>query len=327
MSISEDQRRALHDIVARIEEGGVAPRRVPGEVGRFLRDLASYRARLNTVLPEGETYVRGRAIGPVDLTSLVALRERTASEVIGEVASTIAVSEALAGTVNVTLWSKARSANRLLNTWLRSPDTILLAGDYRWFAPRRITPGTASVEPVEALEVPWGARCMAFAAEEFLSGPPAASYRWDDAFGPFDFRAFRVVAAHQSAEGWTVVPGADPGLAYRAQLAHVPGSDGPTGDLALALVVRTPWDGQWSIAALQPVDANRVLAHLITWADHRRELVGAPPPSAAEVSQMQHLLAELGHPTDRVEGMDRAILARRIAPDVRPFAAWARGLA
>ena len=156
---------------------------------------------------------------------------------LGEHASTVAFSEELAGSVNVTLWSKARPANRLRNIWLRTAASVRMDGDFRWFVPRRLTPGTASIVALKETHSRWTARCLKFVAEEFLAPPPPASYRWDQDFGPADFRALRIAALYEASANWSIIPCGDAQLATPVVVswpAEAPvGEEKPSG-LALA---------------------------------------------------------------------------------------------
>lgn len=330
MSLSVEQRVVLLKIVSGVEEGDTAVPRVGGPVGRFLRELGMLRSRVGELVPHDGHFVRGRTVGAINLTPLAPLGERQVSDLLGEAASTIAFSEELAGLVNVTLWGKARSANRLRNVWFRGTRTVRIEGDFRWFAPRRVTPGTASVEEVAQSPSCWEARCLNFMAEEFFATPPAVSFRWDRAFGPPDFRTFRVVALYKTPDEWAVVPSNEERLARPVIPSWPnPSSSGNRGvsDLALAMLVRDPWDSTWSVAKAEPVDANGVLAHMITWADHRRELLGLPSPAAQEVASFQRILSSIGHSTAHQDGLDRANLLRTVAPKAKQLAAWMRGVA
>jgi hypothetical protein len=329
VTLSVDQRIALRDIVMRIEQGEIAPR-VPGEVGRFLRELSELRAKVGALLPYDGNFARGAAVGDIHLAPLAPLKERVESELLGEVASTIAVSEELAGLVDVTLWSRGRAANRLLNIWLRQVSEVSMTGSYRWYPPRRITPGTAEIEERGVARVPWDRRCLRYVAEEFLAAPPAVEYRWDTAHGSLDLRAFRVTVLHAASGEWMILPGEDERISQAFRVAsapdRIPRVDGEP-ILALAMLARDPWVDEWSIVAHEPIDADVALGHLLTWADHRRELLGLPSPPASEVTEMQRILASLGFMSTREGGIAAANLVRTVLPTVRRLAAWTRGFA
>jgi hypothetical protein len=329
VSFSVEQRLALLKIVSRIEEGAGAVPRAGGQVGRFLRELGLLRVRVAELVPHDGQFVRGRTLGAINLTPLAALRERVESELFGEVASTIAICEELAGLVNVTLWGKARPANRLRNVWLRGTTTVRVAGDFRWFAPRRMTPGTASVDEIAESPSCWDARCLKFMADEFLAAPAAVSYRWDSAFGPPDFRTFRVAALHETPGDWAIVPSSGARLSQPVLASCVNATTfgaARVSGLALAMLCRDPWEARWSLADFEPVDANTVLAHMITWADHRRELLGLPSPTAQEVAAFQSILSSIGYATARPDSLERANLRRSVAPNARRLGAWTRGI-
>ena len=330
MTLSHEQRRALLDIVTRIEDGAIAAPRVPGPVGLFLRELGTLRARVQALVPHEGQFVRGESIGPLHLTPLAPLRERVESELLGEVASTIAASEELAGVVNVTLWGNARPANRLRNVWLRRRTSVRLSGSYRWFAPRRLTPGTASVDELTASPDVWVFRCLRFVGEEFLASPTAITYRWDTAYGPPDFRTFRVTVLNRRGERWSILPAIDDVGSGAVALSWASRDDHAAAHqerFVLGFLVREPWSDIWTVVKQRPADAGAILGHLITWADHRRELLGMSSPTAAEIGAMQRQLSNRGIATSLEEGMRRANLRRSVAPSVMPLASWTRGLA
>jgi hypothetical protein len=327
--LSTEQRFALLKIVTDVDEGKIAVPRVGGAVGRFLRELGTLRAQILQLVPHDGDFVRGSDIGAISLTPLAPLSEHIESDLVGEKASTIAFSEQLAGLVNVTLWAKAGSANRLRNIWLRDDSPVCISGAFRWFAPRRITPGTASVEELAEPSSIWNARCLRYVADDFLAAPAAVSYRWDRSFGPPDFRTFRISAVLRVSSGWAVIPSHQDRLAQPVVIDEsisIPRVDPHVSALALALLIRDPWEGRWTVADTKPVDANGVLAHLITWADHRRELLGLSSPDAQEVTALQCVLSSIGRSTSRDEAFSQANLHREVAPVLRRFAAWARRL-
>ncbi len=320
---------ALLKIATDVEERKIAVPKVGGAVGRFLRELGTLRAQILQLVPHDGDFVRGGDVGAISLTPLAPLSEHIESDLVGEKASTIAFSEELAGLVNVTLWAKAGSANRLRNIWLRDDSPVFISGAFRWFAPRRITPGTASVEELPEPSSIWNARCLRYVADDFLAAPAAVNYRWDRSFGPPDFRTLRISAVFRVSDGWAVVPSHQDRLAQPVVIdesVSISPVDPHVSTFALALLIRDPWEGRWSVADTKPVDANCVLAHLITWADHRRELLGLPSPDAQEVTALQRVLSSIGHSTNRDDALAQANLQRGVAPALRHFAAWTRGL-
>lgn len=329
MSLSAEQRLTLLKIVTEVEEGKIVVPRVGGAVGRFLGELGTLSTQISRLVPHDGYFVRGGDIGPIRLTPLAPLSEHIESDLVGEKASTIAFSEELAGLVNVTLWAKAGSANRLRNIWLQDNSSVCITGAFRWFAPRRITPGTGSVEQLPKRSSIWTTRCLRYVADDFLATPPAVSYRWDRSFGPPDFRTLRISAVFQGSDGWAVVPSDKDRLAQPVLIdkrASMQPADPRVSALALALLIRDPWENRWTVADSKHVDANSVLAHLITWADHRRELLGLPSPDAQEVIALQRVLSSIGHSTNRDDALAQANLQRGVAPALRHFAAWTRGL-
>jgi hypothetical protein len=165
--------------------------------------------------------------------------------------------------------------------------------------------------------------------EEFLAAPPAAAYRWDQAFGPPDFRTFRVVALYERFGKLAVVPSSKEGLLPPIEpLMDATAGTSVVGrsNLALALLTRDPWEASWSIVDAKQVDASDVLAHMVTWADLRRELLGLPSPAAHEIAAFERVLTSLGHRTEREDSLGRANLRRAVAQTVKRFAAWTRGL-
>jgi hypothetical protein len=330
VSLSVEQRLTLLKIMTEVEEGKIVVPRVGGEVGRFLHELGALRAQILKLVPHDGDFVRGGEIGPINLTPLAPLSEHIESDLVGEKASTIAFSEELAGLVNVTLWAKAGSANRLRNIWLRDNSSVCINGAFRWFAPRRLTPGTASIEELAERSTIWYSRCLRYVADDFLATPPAVSYRWDRSFGPPDFRTLRVSAIFRVSDGWAVVPGRQGRLAQPVVIGESVSTlplDLQGSVLALAVLIRDPWESRWAVANAKPADANGVLAHLVTWADHRHELLGLPSPGAQEVTTLQRVLSSIGHPTSRDHALAQANLRREVAPALRRFAAWTRGLA
>lgn len=155
MSLSTDQRLTLLHIICDVEEGRAAAPRVGGPIGRFLAEVGVLRKRVKECLPHDGSFVRGRDIGAIGLTPLTPVSEQIRSELVGEVGSAVAFSEELGGLVDVTLWAKAGSANRLRTLWLQTNCRACLTGAYRWFPPRRLTPGTASVEEMPTTSSLW----------------------------------------------------------------------------------------------------------------------------------------------------------------------------
>lgn len=331
--LDPEQRRALLDVLTKVEEREIPAPRVRGDVGQFLGEWSATRDLTAELLGSGETFVLGRDLGPVSLTPILPVAERVVNEVMGEVATVVAASEALGVAVNVSLWGSARPANRLRNIWLRRPEsTVELDGAFRWYAPRRITPGSADVDECEIAADHWSTcRCLKFVGEEFHARPAAASYRWESSLSFSEFRTFRSVILRRFGDEWGVLPATGRQLVMVAGLAacceQLNSSMDPRATLCAALVWRDPWSESWSVAAAIQVGPDQALSHLVAWADHKRELLGDPPASAAEAVTMAKSLIALGIEADVPRSIDQANLVRQVLPRVQPVAAWLRGLA
>lgn len=324
------QHRALLDVLTKIEDGKIAIPRLHGDVGQFLREWGTAGERTRRIVEIGDTFVRGHALGPISLTPISPVSERLVNEMLGDVASLVAVAEELGTVVNVSLWGSARPANRLRNVWIRRPDAVVhLSGAFRWYAPRRVTPGSGVVEVLETDRAWAQARCLRFVGEEFYGPPIAASYRWDNAFGPPAFRTFRTVVLRRVGEHWGVVSGlhgklvALPGLGWTTQQA---GSLDPDAQMCSALVWRDPWNATWSVASAEEVSPDDALSHMVTWADYKRELLDQPSPPATEIGALRSSLAEVGINANIDAAVSTANLTRHVGRVARPLAGWLRGL-
>jgi hypothetical protein len=330
--LDPEQRRALLDVLTKVEEREIPTPRVAGEVGQFLGEWSATRDLTAQLLGSSESFVSGRDLGPISLTPILPVAERVVNEVMGEVATVVAASEALGAVVNVSLWGSARPANRLRNIWLRRPDSsVILSGAFRWYAPRRVTPGSANVEQCVGGVGHWSTcRCLKFVGEEFHAPPTAASYRWESSLGFSEFRTFRSVILRRVADGWGVVPATGRELVTAVGLAasreRLDSSVGPLATLCAALVWRDPWNESWSVAAAVEVGPDHALAHLVAWADYKRELLGDPPSAAAEAHTMSQSLIALGVRADVPSSIEQANLVRQVLPRAQPVAAWLRGL-
>lgn len=331
--VDPDQRRALLDVLTKMEERAIPAPRVPGAVGQFLGEWSATRDLTMELLGTDESFVSGRDLGPISLTPILPVTERLVNEVMGEVASVVAITEQLGAVVNVSLWGRARPANRLRNIWLRRPEaTVDLRGAFRWYAPRRITPGSSDVEQRDPPADHWSmSRCLKFVGEEFQAQPAAASYRWDSSLAYPEFRTFRSVILRRDGDEWGAVPAMGRELVTVAGLAafreQIDRSVDPQATLCAALVWRDPWSDRWSVASAVDASPDQAFAHLVVWADYKRELLGEPPMAASEAATMAASLAALGVRAEVLQAIDRASLVRQVSARARPLAAWLRGLA
>src|SRR5687767_12402588 len=117
--LAPDQRRALLAVLTKIEESAIPVPRIPGEVGQFLGEWGAARNLTTQLLGTDESFLSGKDLGPISLTPILPVTERVVNEVMGDVASVVAVAEELGAVVDVSLWGSARPANRLRNIWLR----------------------------------------------------------------------------------------------------------------------------------------------------------------------------------------------------------------
>jgi len=331
--LDPDQRRALLDVLTKMEERAISVPRVPGEVGHFLGEWGATRNLTTELLGTDESFLSGRDLGPISLTPILPVTERLVNEVMGDVASVVAIAEQLGAVVDVSLWGSARPANRLRNIWLRRPETTVdVMGAYRWYAPRRITPGSSDVEQRDGPTEHWStSRCLKFVGEEFQAPPAAVSYRWESSLAFPEFRTFRSVILRRDGDDWGAVPAMGKELVTVAGLAacreQMSRSLDPQATLCSALVWRDPWSDRWSIASVVDATPDEALAHLVAWADYKRELLCDPPMAAAEAASMAGSLVALGVRAEVPKALERANLVRQVSARARPVAAWMRGLA
>src|SRR3954452_17871946 len=102
--LDPEPRRALLDVLTKVEEREIPSPRVPGDVGQFLGEWSATRDLTAELLGAGETFVSGRGMAAVGLTPILPVAERIVNEMMGELATVVATSEALGAVVNVSLW-------------------------------------------------------------------------------------------------------------------------------------------------------------------------------------------------------------------------------
>ena len=303
--------------------------RLPGPTGQFLREFAA--AKLETakrlgVSPVERKWVSGEALGPINLTPVTQMQLSRGNELMGSVASVIVGSETLGCTFRVSLWSAARTANRLQRIWRRDPGRVVtLSGPYRWHPPGRITPGEATTdEQPETLG--WHQlRSLKYTGDDLGRPAGAAAHHLDWFIQPPGMKTFRAFAIRRDAERWSVLPGLrKPSGALSVTVPHdfAP----PHASQLLALGYAEPWaPDHWRVVDAVTASDHEVLGHNLAWADHLRELRDESAVSAAEAVTLHRRLREAGLAPSRDAAARTAELTRRLRPAVREFAGWLRG--
>jgi len=264
----------LLKVLEKIDRGLARPR-IPGHIGRFLRQYARGRMELGKVLAENNVVRRsdgvisGRTLRAVEVCPIIDAEVSLLGFPMGEVAETVAISEQLGGLLNMTMWLKGPVANSTFNL-LRENPGLRLTGDYRWTPPARLTPGEACIEPLEAVAGWHRVRCLKAVADDLARPPHALEYVLDYRLGPPGLKFFRSVCVMKHRNKWLVLPGlAQPrpleiaGVVPRAKDIH---------ELSALLIYREPWSPAWTVVAAVPVTEEDVLAHATAWADFRKEL-------------------------------------------------------
>jgi hypothetical protein len=313
-------------ILEKIDAGLVSPR-MPGRIGRFLRQYEQGRAQLGRILKQSAVEARadgavsGRGLGMIGLRALLAPEVSLLGFPLGEVAGTIAVSEQLGGVVTVDMWLKGPIANKAYNL-LRESAGLRLTGDYRWTPPTRLTPGEASLEP-EEFAVGWQkARCLKAVADDILRPPHALEYVLDYRMGSPGLKYFCVVCAVRRADEWMVLPALTEHKMLRVATSTA-WSHSNGRELCALLIYCEPWSRDWIVAAAAPISDEDALAHAISWADFRRELDGSEldPMTVSGIRESFEACGltpiDLGQPN----------LTRSLLPVARDVVRWLRGCA
>ena len=266
-------------ILERIDRGLPCPR-MPGRVGRFLRQYAAAGNTLAHVFADSEISrrangsVSGNGLGTIEIHPIGEPEIAILNPVLGEVARTLAFSEELGGLIQLTMWLKARIANTAYNM-LQTGNGLRFTGDYRWTPPNKLTPGEAEVQ-ISRASVKWhDAPSLNAVADDLSREPHALEYVVDRRFGHPGVKYFRCICALRQARQWLVLPA----LKHSITLDVVAAAKGAVpypkaGDLACLLVFREPWSSTWFVVDAVPIDFAGALRHSIAWVDFQQELRG-----------------------------------------------------
>lgn len=277
MTLSQSQLADILGILEKIDRGIIQPR-FRDRIGRFLRQYQSGRRELRAVLAQQSTSCRsdgavsGKLLGAIELHALIDPEVDVLAYPLGETASTLAVSEQLAGILNLRMWLKAGTAQAAFNV-LRDTSAVRLVGDYRWTPLAQVTPGEARIE-LTGGSLSWqSARCLKAVADDLLRPPHAVEYVLDYRMGPPGLKFFRTICASRANEVWQALPCLGQARPFKVSTAGA-GDSVPPSDLLLLLVYCEPWSSDWTIARAVAIQPDEVLAHALTWAHFRAELSG-----------------------------------------------------
>lgn len=328
VSLTANQLADVLGVLDRIDQGLIHPR-IPGRIGRFLRQYHAGRAQVDRVVAESklerraDAAVSGNALGAIEIHSMLEPEVSILEFPLGEVAGTLAISEQLGGLTKLVMWLKGPVANATFNL-LRGHQGVRLSGDYRWTPPARLTPGEARLEP-SAVSIRWqDARCLKAAADDVVRPPHALEYVLDYRIGPPGLKYFRCVSTRKEGRHWMVLPGlSQPRPLEVCRVLPGVASALNSAEFALVLIYREPWSGAWTIADGAAVDAEGCLAHAMSWADFRRELDGSQIDG-----DLAHGIREaLGMCGLRPAGQPKPNMAHGLLPVARSVLASLRGLA
>jgi hypothetical protein len=326
LSLSATDFTTILTILEKIDRGLIKPR-IPGRMGRYLRQYQIGRAQLDGVLAargvdrRADFAVSGRKFSAVDVYPILAPQVGLLDFPLGEVARTLAISEALGGLTELVMWLKGGIANATYNL-LRKSSGVLLHGDYRWNPPSRLTPGESSVSPC-SVPLAWkDARCLKAVADDLIRPPHALEYILDYRLGPPGLKFFRSISARRHGREWEALPAL--GSARMLAVGRIlPGAivDVSGSNLAALLIYREPWSQAWTIAKSQMIDETGVFDHAIAWADFQREL-DSSDISGSVLTGIRDSLGALGLEALAVREPN---LTRQLQPVARDVLRWLRG--
>jgi hypothetical protein len=238
---------------------------------------------------------------------------------LGEVGSSLVISEQLGGILNIRMWMNAGTAQAAFNV-LRDTSAVRLVGDYRWTPLAQVTPGEARIEMTgDSLLWP-DAKCLKAVADDLLRPPHAVEYVLDYRLGPPGLKFFRTICAARASGIWNALPCF--GQSRILNVTAIATEDGiPPSDLHLLLVYREPWSNGWTVARANAIQAEEALAHAITWAHFRSELSGAAFDPAS-VGAARESLRTWGVTTDHIGKLN---LDQQLLPTARMLLQYVRG--
>ncbi len=329
--VSASELAQLSRIIDGVYEGKPPPR-VGGRFGQYLRRCSRGRFEIQQLLArEGLTttkggWVNGAGIGPVTLSPLTPLEGSVPSKLWGPVEHLPALAEALGAVVDLTLWTSAGAANRAHVLLLGAPRPISLSGAYRWFAPSRLTPGEASVEPLDS-DTNWvSARFLKATADDVSRAPHALEYVLDRRLGKPGLKVFRSLAVRADGDAFLVLPGIEAParpLAFAEPVDRLLRDMGD-GQAAIVFAYTEPWSSEWVVINVQSTDAAGCLAHVVGWADFQAEIREKPPLTAADLSMLRGGLIGAGlGPPEPHEVMGQ-IPPRQLTGPARALVRWLR---
>ena len=275
MTLNQAQLAELLRILDKIDRGVIQPR-LGDRIGRFLRQYESGRRELRAVLAQhsvtcrSDGAVSGNLLGPIEIHSLVDPDVDALAFPLGEVASTLVISEQLGAILNIRMWLNAGTAQAAFSV-LKEASALRLLGDYRWTPLGQLTPGEAQIQSgVSSLS--WqSARCLKAVADDLLRTPHAVEYVLDYRLGPPSLKFFRTICATRANRVWTALPCF--GEPRTFNVSAIATEDGiPAGDLLLLFMYREPWSNDWTVVRAISIEPADALAHALTWTHFRSEL-------------------------------------------------------
>jgi hypothetical protein len=321
----------LAQIVDGVYQGKQVPRR-SGRFGQYLRQCSRGRFEVQQLLArEGVTtakggWASGTEIGPVTLCPLAPLEGSVPNDLWGPVEHLPALCESLGGVVDLTLWTSAAAANRAHVLLAAGPTSLSLSGAYRWFAPSRVTPGEARVNPAEFATHWRDCRFLKATADDVSRPAHALEYVLDYRIGKPGLKVFRVLSVRVHEGEVSILPGLD-APARLTRFAHP--ADGRLaslrdGDVALVFAYVEPWTSDWVVIDVEVTDAAGCFNHLVTWADFQAELQEKPELALADLNGLRAALIGAGLDPPPPHELVVALSRRALNRPARALARWLR---
>lgn len=318
----------LLKFLEQIDEGRVQVPAFPGHVGRFLRQYERGRSDILQVLardglqPRSDGVLSGVGVGSIEVHTVDSIRVKTHDYLVGESGDALCLSEQLGGLIRLTLWLNAASARSAFNA-LNWHSCFRASGDYRWYAPGRVSTGESEISACVG-RLDWrSARCLTAVADDLFRPPHAHEYLVDFRLGEPGIKYFRSICAIRDLGGWRALPGFGPSRPLHI-LRIAPAAAIAIGNAPLVkfLVYRQPWSEDWIVVDAMKATPDDVGGHAITWADFQLEL-GAPISEPSVVAAVREALREAGVVTT---GLGSVNTNRSLLPAACSIQRYLRGM-